>query len=81
MKRFAAIASLCLLPVTAAAQDPHVSDQIDAIAAEIAGLSGKMDTVVGLLQGIQWLEWAIIAEGCVISMMLMIPTWRLRPNR
>lgn len=81
MKRLAVIASLCLLPVTAAAQDPHIGDEIHAIAAEIAGLSAKMDMVVGLLQGIQWLQWALIAEGCLISMMLMIPTWRLRPNR
>lgn len=82
MKRLAAIASLCLLlPVTALAQDPHLDADVSAIAAEVVGLSSKIDTVVLLLQGIQWLEWAIIAEGCVISIMLMIPTWRLRPNR
>jgi len=81
MKRLAFIAFLCLIPVSALAQDPHLDADVAAIAAEIAGLSGKMDTVVGLLQGIQWLEWTIIAEGCAISIMLMIPTWRLRPNR
>jgi hypothetical protein len=78
MKRLAFIVFLCLIPVSALAQDPHIGDQIDAIAAEIAGLSGKMDMVIGLLKGVQYLQWALIAEGFVISIHQMIPVWRHR---
>lgn len=78
MKRLAFIAFLCLIPVSVFAQDPHIGEDIAKIAAEIAGLSSKMDLLIGYLKGVQYLQWTLIAEGLVLSMCLMIPQWRLR---
>lgn len=76
--RVAIVFALCLMPALAMAQDPHLGEDVAKIAGEIAGLSSKIDLLIGYLKGVQYLQWTLIAEGCVISIHQMIPVWRHR---
>ena len=48
---------LLMLPASALAEDPHLGDAVDAIAAEVVTLSSKVDGVQSLLG---WLLGAVV---------------------
>lgn len=55
--KFLTCTALLMLPASALAQDPHLGDTVDVIAAEVVTLSSKIDGVQSLLG---WLLGAVV---------------------
>lgn len=70
-----ALAVACiLLPAAVAVAGTEYTDGVAALT--VAATGSNVETLIHLLQGIQYLLWTLIAEGVCLGIMVMIPNWR-----